>query len=871
MKKSFFFLVFLGMVGSMMGLPSLEEFYEKTKIVVPAGERAQYVYGDNVAGYYENATHSYRQGQGYLFKNRNLFGDVTALRGGGILNKTKEATASEILLYGVRTLYKDGTREELALFSRQLGLGIEVSHPQGDVLGALLLFNEPSQVQVTNEKNILLITRSEKASDIPGYVAVGVDVSYTWERFSSEETWLKQKASFLTLKIISAQPVKTMHVYVAFGFTREEAIRKVSLWVGQNFYAKNKEEVYARHTRSFLWTDDDLFNQAVAWSIAGSYLFLVEEFGKGIWAGLPWFRDNWGRDTFIALPGTLLVSGHFDDAKGVITNFSMYQNRGIPYIEVSDTGDKAKEIKTRLGQLFGKDAVVKNEKVSLTLDNQWLERASEVEKRLATLRQEFPQVRVSYAVLTNKEFGRVPNRVAAGGSIIYNTTDGTPWLIREVYEYLSYTKDKEFVKAIYPTVVIALNGALQNYVDSQGFLTHGDQDTWMDASRGPGKEWSPRGNRAVEIQALWASALQVGVQLAKMQNDNENAARWQAVYDNLRTNFVRVFWNEYHKNIADRVLADGTQDMRLRPNALMLISIPLFDPLLPLDKEALMVKKTISELLFPYGIASLSPKDVFFHPYHDNQPNYHKDAAYHNGTVWGWNAGFTITALVKHGYTELAYALTTNLSFQIVSMGCRGNMSELIDALPGPDGRIKLSGTYAQAWSISEFARNAFQDYLGVRPMLLEDAVLFEPHIPSRWNAFQSRIALGEGSMDIRFQREGKASLYMIKMKGLSSVVCRFVHNDRGRRLLYEIPLRAEEEVVIRVSGERVILGEKELTPMRELNPSLQGIIGELRFAEPKLYPQVRAHKEKDYLKTIIDKKEYSKYLPKTKGGLFGW
>jgi hypothetical protein len=93
----------------MVALPSMDEYYQKTKIVVPAGERAQFVYGDNVAGYYENATHSYRQGQGYLFKNRNLFGDLTALRGEKILNKTKEASSSEILIYGIRTLYKDGT------------------------------------------------------------------------------------------------------------------------------------------------------------------------------------------------------------------------------------------------------------------------------------------------------------------------------------------------------------------------------------------------------------------------------------------------------------------------------------------------------------------------------------------------------------------------------------------------------------------------------------------------------------------------------------------------------------------------------------------------------------------------------------------
>ncbi len=871
MRKSFFLVWLCGMVSSMIALPSLEDYYNKTKIPVSPNEKAQFVYGDNIAGYYENATHGYRQGQGYLFKSRNLFGDFTAIRGNTILNKTKEAKGSEILIYGIRTLYTEGTIEELSLFSRKLGLGIFVSNTTANTLGALLLFNELSNVQLTSEKNILIVSRAEKAPDIPGFIAISVDTPYTWERFIPTDTWLKQKASMLTLKIQSSKPVTSLRIYVAFGFTREEAIQKASQWASQNLYDKNKQEVYARHTKSLIWTDDDLFNQALAWSIAGSYVFLVEEFGKGIWAGLPWFRDNWGRDTFIALPGTLLVSGHFDDARGVITNFSTYQNRGIPYIEVTNPGSQAKEIKAHLTKLFGKEAVIRSDKVSLSLDNSWLDNPSQVNKNLTLLRQAFPEANVSYTIITNKEFGRVPNRVAAGGSIIYNTTDGTPWLIREVYEYLAYTGDTNFVRMIYPTIVIALNGAIQNYVDKDGFLTHGDQDTWMDASRGPGKEWSPRGNRAVEIQALWANALQVGIQLAHLENDTENEKHWKTIYDNLKTNFIRVFWNEYHKNIADRVLVDGTQDMRIRPNALMLLSIPQFEPLIPLDKEALMVKKTISELLFPYGIASLSPRDVFFHPYHDNQPNYHKDAAYHNGTVWGWNAGFTITSLLKHGYTELAYQLTTNLSHQIVFMGCRGNMSELIDAIPDSRGNIKLSGTYAQAWSISEFARNAFQDYLGVRPNLLMQDILFEPRIPTRWNTFASRLALGNGQITINGIRTSNALTYTITMEGIPSVTLSFVHNHNGKRTLYQVPLKARETISLTVTTGGVVLGEKTLTPTAELQPSMQNVIGELRFAEPKIYPQVKAHKQKDYLKTIIDKKEYNRYLPKTKGGLFGW
>lgn len=47
-----------------------------------------------------------------------------------------------------------------------------------------------------------------------------------------------------------------------------------------------------------------------------------------ILAGFPWFLD-WGRDTFIALPGLLLCTERFDDAKDVLTTFAEAVNEGM--------------------------------------------------------------------------------------------------------------------------------------------------------------------------------------------------------------------------------------------------------------------------------------------------------------------------------------------------------------------------------------------------------------------------------------------------------------------------------------------------------------------------------------------------------------
>ena len=77
----------------------------------------------------------------------------------------------------------------------------------------------------------------------------------------------------------------------------------------------------------------------------------------------------------------------------------------------------------------------------------------------------------------------------------------------QVHDYLKYTGDTAFVKEIYLSVKIATDASLRLYTDEKGYLTHADADTWMDAKRQSKYPCSPRGNRAVDVQALWYTQL----------------------------------------------------------------------------------------------------------------------------------------------------------------------------------------------------------------------------------------------------------------------------------------------------------------------------------------------------------------------------
>ncbi len=583
-----------------------------------------------------------------------------------------------------------------------------------------------------------------------------------------------------SLSFLSRRPRRDLVIYLAFDSSPERALEKARQLRDGDALAAHSREIADLLGRSSIATGDAGYDRAVAWAKLTSYFLVTEEFGKGIWAGLPWFKNNWGRDTFISVPGTLLVSGLFDDARDVILNFLRWQ----------DTNP------------------------------------------------------------ASPTYGRIPNRVCSPTDIIYNTADGTPWLIRELYEYLQHTGDLALARETYPQIRLALDSAIDTAVDAEGFLTHDDADTWMDARIEGNLPWSARGNRANDIQALWHNALLVGERLAGYTGDPGSAQRWRTLADRLRANFAKRFWNPRTGRLADRIEASNRRDEKVRPNQLMVLSIPMIEPLLDDARSARVVDNAVSELLFPYGIASLSPRDPYFHPLHHNDDWHHFDAAYHNGTVWGWNAGFAVTALCRQRQTELAVRLARNLAHQILHLGCRGSMSELIEAIPRRRGQLVLSGTWAQAWSTAEFCRNAHQDFGGFHPRLLDGALHLNPHLPRGWKTFDARFPFGQGAaLRMRFIRRNGEARFEFCLEGHSSPLDLHFQTDLGnRRYAFTAPLVPGRTLSLSIRGIRALLGGKTAIAAERL-PAVKP----LRFVPPTLSAPPPCLRKKHYLQRIIE------------------
>jgi predicted glycogen debranching enzyme len=66
------------------------------------------------------------------------------------------------------------------------------------------------------------------------------------------------------------------------------------------------------------------------WVLLAADTFVVKGAGdrKSVMAGYFWF-ETWGRDTFISLPGLLLATGRFEDARRILLDFMRHSRQGL--------------------------------------------------------------------------------------------------------------------------------------------------------------------------------------------------------------------------------------------------------------------------------------------------------------------------------------------------------------------------------------------------------------------------------------------------------------------------------------------------------------------------------------------------------------
>jgi predicted glycogen debranching enzyme len=301
--------------------------------------------------------------------------------------------------------------------------------------------------------------------------------------------------------------------------------------------------------------------------------------------------------------------------------------------------------------------------------------------------------------------GMLPNNFPdAGGKPEYNTVDAALWYFESIRQYFEATQDAVALQKLFPVLASMIDAHIAGtryniHVDPADGLLYagapGVQLTWMDAKIG---DWvvTPRAGKPVEINALWINALETMAGFARLLAKPSEA--YERLSAKARKSFQK-FWNAERNCCFDVVDSPGIgNDASLRPNQIFAVSLPV-SPLTPEQQKA-VVDVCARRLLTSHGLRSLAPGEPGYAGHYSGDPR-ERDAAYHQGTVWGWLLGFFALAHYRvYRDREAALRFLEPLGRQIYTSGL-GTLSEIFDG----DAPFTPRGCIAQAWTVAEVLR----------------------------------------------------------------------------------------------------------------------------------------------------------------------
>lgn len=691
--------------------------------VLPEQNR-EFSYGDKYRSYYYSRTHQdsctewhtgWNIHQRRIVSDYKLYVDTTHL----------SRSEAQVVVYPhyIQRQYGNAT-EQMSLVDEHAIIAINMSDVKGDSIAIKL--------------DATLVKNPRYDNDILWYTPVETPQFFlaVAPRVASHTTWSNN---------LLYAPAQAQGFILTYG-TQQECNDNIALFrsQGDSLLAAREERMNNIIVKSNpIKSNLDSLDRAIAWLLLTTDQLVTHQQGYGIYAGLPWFNEYWGRDMFISMPGATLINGQFDVTRQILLDFILLQDRN-------------------------------------------------------------PQ---------SPTLGRIPNRANVDG-ILYNTTDGTPRFVMQVADYVRYSGDTAFIRTIYPAVQLCTNASIANFTDYEGYLCHDDADTWMDVVRN-GIPGSPRGNRANDIQALWYQQLLDAAYMARFMGNEITAIEWETRAQIMREAFVRDFCDTTQYFIFDHLNADGSRDAQVRPN--QLYALDLVDDH---NFARNVTRRVWEELVYAWGVGSLSQFDDNFHPQHENWHYYHKDDAYHNGTVWLWNNGHAMQRMIEMGQPDIAWQLFNNMNRQALAQGAVGSLSENADAHPRQGASwANRSGTFLQAWSNAEQLRVWYQYFLGIRPDMVNRTITLNPQLPTDINSITYSQRVGKGDIIGSYQKTDNETAYAYMLR--NEDVC----------LRIEIPLFAPVE--INAKDAEAILIEVKDNKMKLVVKNADGSVRDEQLYEP--------------------------------------
>jgi glycogen debranching enzyme len=317
--------------------------------------------------------------------------------------------------------------------------------------------------------------------------------------------------------------------------------------------------------------------------------------------------------------------------------------------------------------------------------------------------------------------GIIPNLFNdQSGHAEYNTVDASLWFVHAACAYASASGDRALFESDLLPACLEIIGAYRRGTmfniamdPMDKLITAGSastQLTWMDAKR-DGVVFTPRFGKAVEINALWYSALKLLSEQLRPR-DPTAGANLNDLADAVGRSFRKSFWNAGVGGLYDCLSPADDGSWRasddLRPNQLFAVSLP--HSALSAAEQASVLKLVRDRLLTPMGVRTLAQGDWRYKGRYEGTL-FQRDAAYHNGTAWPWLLGAYAEGVLRTGGHSEQSKREARAALQPMidalqkpapgSGACAGQIAEIFDG----DAPQRPQGCTAQAWSIAEVLR----------------------------------------------------------------------------------------------------------------------------------------------------------------------
>lgn len=371
-------------------------------------------------------------------------------------------------------------------------------------------------------------------------------------------------------------------------------------------------------------------------------------------AGYPWFAD-WGRDTFIALPGLLLCTGRQDEARHTLQVFAQSIKNGLVPNRFDDADPTLAHYNTVDGSLW------------------------------------FIHSALAYLESTDDAAAWNDWLAQACVKIVEAYRQGTHAMAHDGQTKVPITMDRD------------------------GLIAAGDdhsQLTWMDAATwgadGQFHVFTPRPGKCVEINGLWYSALaRLGERLPDAFRTERE--RYAELATQVKASFGKAFWSETLGHLVDHLAPteEGwVADPSLRPNQLIACALE-YSPVDPTHRRC-AVEACRERLLTPAGMRTLPKDDPAYHAHYGGNP-FDRDKSYHRGIVWPWLIGPYCESVLRAGAfsddakQEVRDTLKPLIDRMTTSdqPGALGSLAEIHD----PEHPYHPRGCPVQAWSVAEVLR----------------------------------------------------------------------------------------------------------------------------------------------------------------------